>query len=48
MRLIGEYFPETIFFDRSNWYDFKQIKWHTHIDFYEYGGSEKTSEVKFA
>ena len=42
------YFPETIFFDHSYWYDFKQIKWHTHIDFYEYGGSEKTSEVKFA
>ena len=35
VRLIGEYFPETIFFDHSYWYDFKQIKGHTHIDFYE-------------
>ena len=50
MRLIGEYFPETIFFDHSYWYDFKYIKGYTVlvIDFYKYGGSEKTSEVKFA
>ena len=43
MRLIGEYFPETIFFYHSYWYDFKQIKGHTVlvIDFYKYGGSEK-------
>ena len=26
VRLIGEYFPETIFFYHSYWYDFKQIK----------------------
>ena len=44
VRLIGEYFPETIFFfNHSYWYDFKQIKGHTvlFIDFYKYGGSEK-------
>ena len=43
-------FSETIFFYHSYWYDFKQIKGHTvlSIDFYKYGGSEKTSEVKFA
>ena len=50
MRLIGEYFSETIFFYHSYWYDFKQIKEYTVlvIDVYKYGGSEKTSEVKFA
>ena len=43
VRLIGEYFPETIFFYHSYYYDFKQIKGHTvlFIDFYKYGGSEK-------
>ena len=43
MRLIGEYFPETIFFDHSYWYDFKQIKGHTVLvtDFFKYGDSEK-------
>ena len=43
VRLIGEYFPETIFFYHSYCYDFKQIKGHTvlFIDFYKYGGSEK-------
>ena len=41
-------FSRNNFCYHSYWYDFKQIKWHTHIDFYEYGGSEKTSEVKFA
>ena len=43
MRLISKYFPKTIFFYHSYWYDFKQIKEHTVlvIDFYKYGGSEK-------
>ena len=41
-------FSRNNLFDHSYWYDFKQIKRHTHIDFYEYGGYEKTSEVKFA
>ena len=43
-------FPKQFFFYHSYWYDFKQIKGHTVlvIDFYKYGGSEKTSEVKFA
>ena len=47
---MGEYFPKTIFFDHSYWYHFKEIKGHTVlvIDCYKYGGSEKTSKVKFA
>ena len=43
MRLIGKYFPETFFLDRSYWYEFKQIKEHRMlvIDFYKYVVSEK-------
>ena len=43
-------FSRNNFFYHSYWYDFKQIKGYTVlvIDFYKYGGSEKTSEVKFA
>ena len=50
VHLIGEYFPKTIFFYHSYWYHFKEIKGHAVlvIDCYKYGGSEKTSKVKFA
>jgi len=43
VRLIGEYFPETFFLDRSYWHEFKQIKEHRVlvIDFYKYVVSEK-------
>ena len=49
MRLIGKYFPEKIFFITvTGTISRKQKDTVLVIDFYKYGGSEKTSEVKFA